>query len=487
MITKLSVSIFLMSIIACNLHAAEMMHNPAILLGPENSGFLDKSQYNAADHAGSPLGWLESDSSSFKTDLFFRYFRLKDESGKNSATARSLAIPHIRLGNPGIATFDLIYNPDILERKSENNKQKLPLHRFGLGIAAGSKSGLFQVGLKADMFVGKESQDNNENQRFIIGSDELSLHIGSQVHELVRIGFHGGVNGYFDSLIYQDTSVQDRFFSGTFPLFGGFIDIGKDNFPVRSNFYLNFGFPKFVYVVKPSFKPFGNQDVIRGDSINWDWKTIADIPAGNFTIKPAFQIGYRRSTSQLYLPEEDNYPWQHASELTDSNWTIKSFGMGFGVGSDFLQFVEINLEYSFNHLSVENGPAFNSYPDQNNWYHHIAFGLQGNMHRIAQLRIPESMKLKVRTEYFNFRQNEFTDPWRADLFTHVSQISSGSQQARYMPGAYAMASRMVGINTAIGSSFLNGMFGVDTDFMFLRDGFQFGVNVFYNLSKHKEL
>lgn len=257
------------------------------------------------------------------------------------------------------------------------------------------------------MFIGKESHDLDENQRFIMGSDEISLHLGSTIQKLVRVGLFGGIKGYFDSLTCDAPEIQERFFSGTFPLFGGFIDLEKDQFPLRSNFSLGIGFPKFVCVSKPSEKPLGNQNVIRADSIGWDWKSMIEFSAGNFIVNPAFKIGYRRMTSRLYLPTEDNNPWEHDAELSDSNWTMSSFGMGFGIAGDFLKYVDMNLEYSFKNLSFENGPAFSDIPDLKYWFHYIAFGVQSNLQKISFFSIPESMEIVVKADYFNFRQSRF--------------------------------------------------------------------------------
>lgn len=143
--------LFVFIIMVFSTSARILISNPVSLVGSQNSGFTDKTQYNAADHAGSPLGWLEIDSSSIKADLSFRYFRFNDELG-NSNIAKSLVMPHVRMGKPGIILFDLKYNPDIMEIKSEGPTLKLPLHRFGFGLASATKSGLFQVALQAESF-----------------------------------------------------------------------------------------------------------------------------------------------------------------------------------------------------------------------------------------------------------------------------------------------------------------------------------------------
>ncbi len=473
---------------ALNSSANILMDNPAYMPGSEFAGLTDKSQYNAADHAGSPLGWLEKDSSILKTDLFFRYFRFSDAPG-NTISSKNLVIPHVRVGKPGIILFDLFYSPDIMEIKSDLTTQKLPLHRFGFGLAAGTKSGIFQFALHGDCFTGGVSEDSSENKRVVLGSNEVSLHLGSKIHELLSIGLYGGINGYLDSLDCQDTESQDpetedRFFYGSFPIFGGFIDFGKDQFPLRSNFSLGIGFPKFVYVTKPSPEPFGNQDVIRADSVGWDWKVLAEIPAADFTINPAFKIGYRRITSQLYLPTEDNNPWEHDSKLSDSNWKISSFGMGFAVASDFLKYVNMNLEYSFKNLSFEYGPAFSYYSDQKYLFHNIVWGIQSNLKNLPFLRMPESMNLTLRAEYFNFRQSELFNPWRTEQFMYVNPITNHSQSHRYSPGTYIGASRFAGVKLGTGAEFANGLFGVNADFLFLRDGFDLGVKVTHKIQKH---
>lgn len=466
-------------------NADTMTNSMAGQMSQEESELTNSKLYNSADHASSPLGWLERDSSSLKIDLYYQFLKIKDFTG-NTCKANDIVIPHFRVANPGILAFDLRYNPYIIKIDSQDETIKLPLHRFDLGFAAGTPGGIFQAGLKADLFVGKQTSNQNDDNRFIIGSEELSLHLGTRIRDFVQIGLYGGISGYFDSLCCQDTMFQDRFFSGTFPKFGGFIDVGNANSPIQSNFCLGFGFPKFVYVSKPSSRPFGNQNVIREDSLGWDWKTMFIIPAGKSNLKPALKIGYKKSTSQVYSPEEDNNPWQYKEKLSDSNWTTSSFGMGFGLAYEFINTMEMNLEYSFNSFSVENGPAYLMLDDKKDFYHSLVIGIRGNINTIPAFHIPESMNLTLKGEYFNFRHNQFIDTWKVNQFSYVAPINFNSQIGRYIPGNVFSYPRITGFNTVLGTSFFYNTIGIDSNIMFFRDGFEFGLNLWYNLQKSSD-
>ena len=163
---------------------------------------------------------------------------------------------------------------------------------------------------------------------------------------------------------------------------------------------------------------------------------MGDIKAGDVIISPAIDIGYWRSTSQVYLPEGDNYPWERGEALENLNWTVSSFGMGFGVAANILQYINGNLEYSFKNLSLKCGPAFSQLEDQKELYHRFLFSIQGNLHKIEQLKMPESMELMLRAGYFNFRQNLNYDTWRQEKFSYLQPISILSQLYRYDPAEY---------------------------------------------------
>ena len=101
--------------------------------------------------------------------------------------ARNFVAPHIRLSNRTIV-FDFFYRPEIAIKDSVIDT-RIPLARFGLGLAGGTSNGIFQAGIKADMFVGKQAPTGIPDRRLVLGSDEVSIHLGSRFHELIGIGF----------------------------------------------------------------------------------------------------------------------------------------------------------------------------------------------------------------------------------------------------------------------------------------------------------
>ena len=56
---------------------------------------------------------------------------------------------------------------------------------------------------------------------------------------------------------------------------------------------------------------------------------------------------------------------------------------------------------------------------------------------------------------------------------------------RYNPETLIEASRFAGFNLGTETEFANGLFGVNANFLFLReDGFEFGVKVTHEIGKH---
>lgn len=431
---------------------------------PLSVQFSDKSLYNAADHAGSPLGWLETDSSSLSANLSFRTYRLKSDDDK-SIVNKSFAVPHLRLSNPGTIVFDLFYSPQIAHSEFGSLKTTLPLNRFGMGIAGGALNGILQAGIKVDMYVGKLSHDSfienpplvGTEERFILGSDCVSVHIGSRIHELVGIGFYGGARGFLDSLRSQNPEVnQVRFFSGAFPLFGGFIDVGKTGFPVRSNFSMGGGYNRFVYTYKNGSSS-TDAPTIQGDSIGWNWITMADLGGNGLSLSPALQVGYWRSSSERFEPGPDNYPWQKGTAIPQTEQKVSSFGMGMGLDADLFEYVICNLEYGFKNISSENSSS-----DEKRWYHRTVLNLEGNLHKIDALRIPESMKLMLCAGFFNSFYNLNYDSWQIES-EHLQ-----TSQERYLNSVYS-DSRVAGFNTGVEASFIDGLFGINAQFYFFND------------------
>ncbi|HON09978.1 MAG TPA: hypothetical protein PLE24_03860 [Chitinispirillaceae bacterium] len=454
--------------------------------------FSDESKYNAAEHAGSPLGWLESESTMVNADLSMYLYRLSNKVFDINYIARNFAAPHIRLSNPGTIVFDFFYRPEIAIQKGSGTDTRIPLARFGLGLAGGTANGIFQAGIKADMFVGKQAPTGIPDRRLVLGSDEVSIHLGSRFHELIGIGFFAGAKGYIDSLQSQDPeNYQDRFFSGAFPLLGGFIDAGKSGFPLRSNFSLGWGINRFVYTYKNSANSL-DLPTIQGDSIRLNWITMYDIEKGGLKISPALKMEYWRSNPKFYEPGSDNYPWQKGNNMSGSGLELSSFGLGMGLSFDILKYVNFNLEYGFKNVSSKCDSVFPLIEDNKEWYHSTVVDLQCNIHKIPALRIPESMELIINAGFFNSLYNAAFDYWQTE-FVHLVPPTVSSQSWRYDdPYPVFLNSRVIGFNAGIRTSFLDRMFGVGAEFIYFTEndkeekGPGFSIDLSYNLQKPQD-
>ena len=156
---KRSFCLFLIPIVSFFLSAKaeRLASQSASSLGAGLPTFSSVDQYNAATHAGSPLGWLEDDSSTVKVDLSFRFYELKLGSDDLFQKLRSFATPHIRLANPGTIIIDLKYDPDIAELAQSSFNQKIPLNRYSLSLAGGMPSGIIQAGIHVNFSYRKRN------------------------------------------------------------------------------------------------------------------------------------------------------------------------------------------------------------------------------------------------------------------------------------------------------------------------------------------
>ncbi|MFW5775244.1 MAG: hypothetical protein ACOCW2_03045, partial [Chitinivibrionales bacterium] len=82
-------------------------------LGTGYPSFSATDYYNAASHAGSPLGLLDADSMMLQVDLSFRFHKTTYGADDQFRKQRSFSAPHVRLAHPGTIVFDLSYTPDL--------------------------------------------------------------------------------------------------------------------------------------------------------------------------------------------------------------------------------------------------------------------------------------------------------------------------------------------------------------------------------------
>jgi len=464
--------------------------------------FSDPYGYNEWDFTRSPLGLFEKESTDVSLSLDFRSFSESNSAGADSGSrySNSFTMPGLTLGKRNVMYVMLEYAPAWQSEGASVVTQKIsPLHRFGLVFAAQIPSKVIRFGVSAQGYVGSESTDlplHTGDSRTLMGVTTLAAYIGSQVHELVRIGITGGATGNIDSLETGTQGAEDRFFYGTIPVIGGSISFGKKDFPVQSNFAIDFATNNLVYVTKgiPNEKPSGNEDALLADSMSWKWETIGRIPAGGIICQPSLSLEYLHSRTRQFSPSEKNYPLTYGDERVDTNWTIGAFTFGLGTSALFFDWGRAWLEWAHENFSLSYGPGLDS-TDKSRGYDRIGIGMEGNIHAIPAFKMPSSMELFLRLGYCNMRTNGRFGAYMADEFRQFNSMQPASQlSGPSSPYHVGMTGdeRVSRFSFGFGATFLHRTIGADMDLGFLsleRDtknsGVEFGFGLNYNLGVAK--
>jgi len=458
----------------------------------------DNTAYNEYDFCGSPLGLFEKESTDVRLSLDFRTFSETNSTAADSGSrySNSFTLPGLTLGKRNVMYVMLDYAPAWLSSGDAlETRQISPLHRFGLVFAAQIPSKIIRFGVSAQGYVGSETTDlpaRSADSRTLMGVTTLSAFLGSQVHPLVRIGITGGATGNLDSLETVVQGAEDRYFYGTIPVIGGSINFGKKDFPVQSNFAIDFATNNFVYVTKGILgeKPEGNEDALQGDSLSWHWETMGRIPAGGVVYQPSFSLEYVTCKVREFWPSEKNYPLTYGAEKPDMNWTIGSFTLGFGASALVYDWGRAWLEWQHEYFSLSYGAALDS-TDKTRGYDRIGVGMEGNIHAIPAFKMPSSMELFIRAGYCNMRTNGRFGSYAGDEFRLFNAMQPGSQRSGpNSPYTVAMTGdeRVSRFSFGFGATFLHRTIGADLDLGFLsleRDtknrGVEFGFGIDYNL------
>ncbi|MBD3344557.1 MAG: hypothetical protein GF401_05800 [Chitinivibrionales bacterium] len=494
------------------------LNSSAARLGAGCPTFSAIKGYNSYDFAGSPLGLLEKGNTLLKFETGHRLvnFVLDDDPDSLLYKSNSFALPFVTVGKPGIFYAQFQYIPHSMKVK-DNGRQyelphspslpdsvasyKLPLHRFGVALAGGTTNGVFRIGANFDGFYGEEEIAGGDSKRVIMGFRNLGLHIGFQLHDLLRIGFKGSASGYLDTLNDLDNERarnEDRYWSGPIPSIGGNIDFGADNFPVHSNFVFSKASSDFIYVTKVrgiGIREDGDEDPIRGDSLFWKWQTLVLVEKSRFIFRPSFLFGYWRNELQQYEPDDENdLPWKRGRERTDTTWKYSSFNFGIGGGVELKEYGRFHFEYSFKNLKLAYGDAWPDSTDKRSGYPRISAGILGNIHAVPFLNIPRSIEIFARLGYLFQKENDRFNTYRSEEFGLVNtRVSPLSQYHRYLYFdplfGWVKENTISRFSFGLGGTFLDRMFEGNLFCAFpvrktgeeKHKGFEFGVDLSYHL------
>lgn len=343
--------------------------------------FTDGSLYNSYDLGGSPLGLFDIGSPRFSVEGGYRRTGFGDGAGSYLSGQSFL------MGDPGRAFFQVFYGPDILSHKNGGNAVSLPLHRFGLALAAQGTSQAFRSSLIADGYYGKQGWENGDSARVLMGFERLRFDLGSRPHPLLRVGLFFGVTGGIDTLYTPNNVHEDRSAQMNLPEFGANFDFGGEDMPLaRSNLTFSYAFSRFVYTSKPIVPGNGNADAIVNDSFNLFWVTRGLIPVGGDSclfLKPGLLVGFTGNSGEMRAPHPDNDIIQLGDARPNSPYGLTGFWFGIGTGFEVPAFGEAYAEYALADMSLErNG---NPSVDKSRTLHHVSFGVSTRMHEYLTL------------------------------------------------------------------------------------------------------
>ncbi len=267
--------------------------------------------------------------------------------------------------------------------------------------------------------------------------------------------------------------------------------MGGERLPVKSILSLDMAQNHFVYVVKPSGKPDGNEDALVADSMHVAWNTSGTIPTSvGIVCQPALSLSYMQSAVNQRAPGDKNYPLSYGPVRSDSGWTISCFTLGIGSGVTVQKYGRAFLEYGHDFFGISYQSKA-GYPNSQRGFDRIAVGLDANIHAIPALRIPSSMELFGRLGYANIRADSRFGAYYGDEFRDFTPLRSGAllsgTESPYRPtlgGDYRLSRFTVGL----GASFFNRSAGADAALGFCslmqskpEGAVEFGARAYYAL------
>jgi hypothetical protein len=466
---------------------------PAARASVASPTFSDPYQYNSYDFCNSPLGLFERESSRVQVSVGYRSLQLQGTGANDSLRQSSTAwnMPALLIGKPNIFYMLLNYTPaTITEKTLSGAKRTLPLTRFGLTLAAQVASGIFQIGLRTNGFLGDEALEGSQNSRVIMGLEALSLTLGSRIHEMVAIGLMGGATVKLDSLHNLETTPYprpDRYVAGQIPLLGWYVDFGKEGFPIAGDFSMNIATSRFIGVDDTGVNR--NMDPIKGDSLAWQWQTIGNFRAADFTIRPSLFLGYWRNQYQDYSPTVANNSLSVGLTRKDRNWKISDFNFGLGASAKLTQYATTWIEFGHSAMGLGVGDSLPDSCNKNQGYNRFIVGIEANIHALDFLHFPSSIETFARIGYFSMSDNGGIHAFRSEDFGLLTAVAPYSQTYRSQPNfGWGAIERISGLTFGLGGTFFDKRLRADVHLALLSrslvqqyNGSELGIDCTYNL------
>ncbi|MBD3418588.1 MAG: hypothetical protein GF398_00575 [Chitinivibrionales bacterium] len=466
--------------------------------------------YNELDHNGNPLGLLDIEQREVSLNLAYRHFHLtNDTTDDRRLSSNAFRLPYLQIGKPGVAIAQFRYGLSLADCTWVDETQRIPLNRFGFTVAGQSSSKRFRIGLDAQAFVGRQNSDDTDVTRFSGGLNSSGLYMGSELDELVRIGFYGRVYGMADTLdgavnpaLKATDRNRDLFGQLILPLIGVDLDVGKEDFPYLANFNFDYAKKHFVSNFLNS-----NQDAIVSDSLTFHFKNMASIVANDFiTVMPAFNLRFFSTNHQLWETEGDNLPIvDYKEKRSGHTFRTRSFQFGIGSSVGLTNYATMWAEYGRANLNLEVNDDYTFFPDsipENNGYNRFGIGFDSPVHQLPFIKnVPASIEIYFKFAYVLMQENALLNTYRSDQFTSVHRLvldnGLGTQTWRYLPWeTIACESSLHNTMFGAGATFLDKKFAVDLHLGILRQkhtsladddfeekykGIEFGIDLTYNV------
>jgi len=478
---KILIAVLLISSVSFAQHPALDLYSTRLAEG--RPFFTYQGIYDSYDLFNSPLGVFEIDSSSLSIEVGYNLLSLGKEKG------HFFTLPLLRMGEPGRAYFQVFYGPDFL---SYDESITLPLHRFGLTLAAQSESGLFQASISSSGYIGTQSWKEGNDTRAILGLDNLRFDFGSRVHPMARVGVFIGAALYVDTLKsperYGSTYEQlriDRSAQVVLPAFGGFVDFGGGHFPVYNHLSLQYASSRFVYVAKNETNRggvdgLGNEYSVINDSLQLFWLAAGRIPLGEHFIKPGLLVGFSATSGQLHWPDEDSDPFKMKDAIDGGFFDLTEVYFGIGTGFEVFNYADLFIEYVYNSASLDYGDyaGFNNssnFPTSRG-FHNFALGASTPLHEYLSL----PLSLTPRIAYFMSQSAGAVEARRMEIDPLNPIMNGKSKEARYRPQTYLHGREFIsGITIGLDAQSPDTKFGgsLYTTFLNKRQGRQSGIEM----------
>lgn len=466
----------------------------AAKLGTAHRTITDDIQYNGFYYGNLKLGQIDLNRNIFSGTLGLR--RVAEESDTVNLSSNNFLLPSLIMGTPDEIFFRTYYSLAPVYKDMPTYKTTSNIHRFTVDFGTQNEDKTFRFGFNIDGFGGIEKEVGTDDQRWLLGANDVGITFGSKPIDMLTLYFAAHASGFIDTLNSNrdrtgSEKVQDRFSELEIPRLTFAADVNSEDFPYRSSF--NFGYSRKHYVYTsednsdwPNFHAIaqGNRNVLAGsvydadpivtDSIRFDWQNKGDIAVSDLiSLHPALKIGYLHTYSKRMLPGGANHPMDYDDEHIGYTWETGSFNFGIGGSFNFNKFLDYWVEYgrANQKLDLTGDSLANKTAIDNDGYNRFSTGLSFSLHNLPSINYLSGtaklffdlsfMVLQENLIYGSYYENENIRP--------LSRPVTHTELYRYQPwneykkevqtNEFKMGVRALFMNNALETAFNIGFLG----------------------------